>query len=733
MPDYIPPKNTEIPFIFGKKGYAAPDFDKVPFEFESGSAIKDLKNAITGMALKTDYLKSCDTHVIGYSSGVVQTLRSNCIYGGFRDLQLLIKVSNYLDLPSYISGAIRSVSDFGFLFKSWSRELPVDVRGTINGWLRGTSKDLHGYIREGFKGQSDLNERLNIWQHQQEDFSQAIKGWSTGVIVDLVNAVKPTIQSSSDFSEYIKSTIQESEDLNLDIYKIWQHQHENVNFMLHGWVTSNLKLILQPFHIEDLPVLIRSTYVNNIGAYLYAIQPVDITASLMGWAVKDLSVYIAKGAYAGDLPANIYGINSINLSLLIDAKKGIEIIRDLNIRMTNLKVSDLELYLNVISYADLNAYLLSSRIIVDLQCMIYPKIVFVRHNVNVSFLEHRDLAAAINFSCVSSDFRELTIYLMAKHKFDLPCYIYGGDDSNIANLKCYINAADYISQDIIPVNFLKLDHPVNTTIVKYNNKVKYVIDTITVLGSGVKTSFADVSSSIIGDYMQRDLGFSIKAYSNRHYESPTVMKRFITLKLKNNIEDFRKYVELTFNSYANSYYYFSGSKKAYRAFRNDHWVVHVEGFKFLPLGAGFEKTKVRNKYVFNLKNYESIDDAITDMIDRVTLLRSSDLGVTIAGAGMTSEDLSFSIMPNDENNNINPRRIYKTNRTLNASIIVGNSSNKDLPTFIIPTYSKGTNDLDFSITGLDYENPIDGDVDFNFEGTGDTIPDAVDFIFIFGE
>ena len=34
------------------------------------------------------------------------------------------------------------------------------------------------------------------------------------------------------------------------------------------------------------------------------------------------------------------------------------------------------------------------------------------------------------------------------------------------------------------------------------------------------------------------------------------------------------------------------------------WVVAVEGHKLLPVGMGYEKTKVRRKYIFNLKKYE---------------------------------------------------------------------------------------------------------------------------------
>lgn len=732
MVDYIAPKNTEIPFKFGRLGYTSPDFNKINFEFEAGYATKDLKSAITGMDIQPDYLKSCDTQVVGYSSGTVQILKSNCIYGGYRDLQVLLQTSHYSDLKAYISTALVDMRDFNFVLRSWYRESLIDLRGITKGWLRGTSQDLPAYIREGFKSSSNLVQYLNIFQHQQEDFKQTIKGWSTGNFIDLVNAIKVSVGATSNFSEYIKATTQEIKDLNLEIYKIWQHNFEDITFVLSGWAGAELKLAIQSLHVANLPGFLRAVYFTNIRAYLYAVQPVDITAKLMGWAIKDLAVFIAKGDYQGDLPVSIYGIGSVNLPLTIDAKKGIQIIRDLNGYMTNFRVSDLSSFILGMSYSDLNFYLASSKVVVDLQCKIFPKIVFVRHNINISFLEHRDLAAAINFSCVSSAFRELPVTLVAKHKLELPCYVYGSDGSNIVNLSCFINSYDYITQDTILVNYMNINKFDTKLIVKYNNKKVYNMSTITVLGSDTKSSYANMSASIIGDFLHSDLGLSIMAYSNTHY-STTVSQRFVTLKLKNNIEDFRKYVEVVLNSYADSYYYFSGNKRAYRAVRDDHWVINIEGYKLLPLGSGFERTKVSRKYIFNLKKYDSIDMAITDIIDRVTLLRNSDLGVFIEAGQPINRDLSCSIMPKGVDGSINSRVVYKTNRVLKVSIIAGSSGNKELPTSIISVYNNDIIDLNSTITGIDYTGPTSGQINFNFEGPGDLIPESVDFVFIFGE
>lgn len=735
MVDFIPPESTKIPFKFDSSGYTPPDFTSVDFKFSPTLVKVALNNAINGVAVyqqPKDYLKSCNTNVVGYTSGSLQIFKSDCIYGGIRDLSVILRSINFTDIPAYIKIGTTDYIDLDLSLKGWSKEVISNITGALKGWIVEQSKDLPWYIKQGLTGQVDLVKHLKVFQHQQAYFTEIIKGWSTGVTKDLFNTVKSWQSDIIDISEYIKTTIQETSDLNTIVYKIWQHSNRDINLMLHGWQAADLQSIIQAWHTENLNGILRATYFSDVGAFLYAIQPVDIEAEVMGWAIQDLQIYIAKGQYDGDLSADIYGITSINLPFHLVGKLGIQTIKDLKGTMTNFAVEDLPVYLNTISYSDLNAYLLSSRLTADLRFEIYPKIVFVRHNINVSFLEHRDLVASINHTCVSSGFKELQFSLLAKHKYDLPCRIYGGDGSNIVDLKVLINSYEYISQNTIPVMYINLE-PVTRANIYYKQSIIYSMDTINVYSSTLNKSYNDLTYSVVGDMLHEDLSASIHPYSNKHYGS-SVTQKFVTLKLKNNIEDFRKYVELTFNSYANQYYYFSGNQRAYKAFRDDHWVVRVEGHQLLPIGAGFEKTKVMRKYIFNLRHYDTIDAAIIDMIDRVTLLRNSDLEVAITSIGGVYKDLNVCVMPSDING-ISARRKYYTNRTLSGSILVTRPQDADLFAYITPTGLEAESNLTSEITGIDYENPTDGIVDFNFEGSGDIQPpsDQIDFTFIFGD
>jgi hypothetical protein len=735
MTDYIPPKDIEIPFKFSDDGYAPPDFNSILSKDLPNSANISLKNIITGIEVfhESDSLKECITHSVGYSSGDIQVFKSGCVYIGIRDVSVYLKTVNLRNIPVYIKTCLTEAIDIATQLKGWDTEVIANINNVFKGWLIEKPVELPVYLKQGLRDQIDLTQYLKVFQFQQDHFIEIIKGWNTGAVKDLFNTVKSWYQEDFDISKYIKSTIQDTEDLSTIVYKIWQHNNKEVNLMLHGWQSANLNFLMQSLHIEDLLVMVRATYFGNISAFLYPILPVDIEASLMGWATQDLFINIAKGFYGGDLPIQVTGIASVNLPTYLNGKLGINVTKDLNCIMTNLAVGNLPTYLNTIAYSDLNTMLTSSRFTADLGFKIYPKIVFVRHNINVSFLEHRDLAASINHTCISSSFNDLSISMLSKHKFDLPSTVYGSDGSNIVDLGIFINSYDYIVQNTIPVKYINLS-PKTYINANYKNTLIYNFNTIDVYSTDVfMKSTADLAYSITGDMLYSDLGVRVHPYSNPHYGTP-ITQKFIILKLKNNIEDFRKYAQLTFNSYVNKYYYFSGNQKAYRAFKNDHWVVRVEGYEALPVGSGFEKTKVSRKYIFNLNSYETIDAAIKDMIDRVTQLRDSDLGVSIVPTGGVYNDLNIQVMPNDMYG-ISARKRYYTNRILRGSILITIPMTVDLPSHITPNSLKWQNDLSFGIVGIDDFGSINESVNFNFEGSGDSIPpsDQVDFIFPLGE
>lgn len=768
--------NSDTFFTFGKNGYDDPNFSAS--RDPSETSYNNLKSQIIGRELQRDYVKECKVHVIGYNQYNLQIIKERCIYGGIRDLMAQIIIdSHILDLPNYLKPTNQNYKDIIGYTKAWNKEIFLDLRRTIKGWGKETfdlnaytalqetaSYDIIGYIDVHDRYNLDITGTVRPWYRKQPaDIDKTIKGWKN-IYYDLMNYVKSTenlfeeipiyikstvqnfenivtaikgttssykdlfeyIKSTQiqivDFPSYIKSTIHQIEDLNLDIFKIWQTDLDLLYASVHGWQVENLQKIIQAFHTQDLNAVLRATYLHNIMSYIYGIPPEDIAANLHGFATFNLSSDLIPEKHKGDLPVYLNINPHNNLPVVISAKKGIEVIKDLSARLTNLKISDLTSSVNIISTFDLGAIGIVPRMILNLNFSIYPKVVYIRNNINISFLEHRDLAGIINYPCAFSGYLDLFFSVFVKNSSDLKARIYGGDGSNIVDLGFKINAYDYMTFDTIDLQFFnkgyEKDYRSTYMDVKFDNKTRVtVVDTFNLYLGHITKSWRDIGASIKGDYITKDLAARIVAYSNESFDTSASSQLFITLKLKNNEEEFRRYVGLKLNDYANSYYYFSGNQKAYREHATDHWVIRVQGFEFVPVGRGIEKKRVRKKYIFNLRNYDSIDEAIKDMIDRVTLLKVSDLSMKIFPKSTLALENE-----RDLNMTIHSKKIYKTNRILRSIIRPAFKQHTDLFSVVLPKLNNSAGDLGLSITGDDYIGPTSGTVDFEFIGAGEVIP-----------
>jgi hypothetical protein len=776
MSDYTPPPKNDIIFKFGPTGYSSPDFNNINFKFPATHY--NLKSQIVGRELQRDYVKECKTHVIGYNQNNLQIIKERCIYGGIRDLMAQIIIDSHIfELPQYIKPTNRVYNDIIGYTKAWYKEQFIELRKTVKGWGQATfdlnayttlketaSYDIIGYIDIQDRYSLDITGNIKPWYRKQPiDIDKTIKGWKNvyydlmnytkatenlyeeiplyikstaqnfedivnaikgkvSAYIDLFEYIKSTQKQIVDFPSYIKSTIHQIEDLNLDIFKIWQTDVDLLDASIHGWQVENLQKIIQAFHTQDLHAVLRATYLHNIMSYIYGIPPEDIAANLHGFATFNLSSDLIPEKHKGDLPVYLNVNPHNNLPVVISAKKGIEVIKDLSARLTNLKISDLTSSVNIISTFDLAAILIVPRMILNLNFSIYPKVVYIRNNINISFLEHRDLAGIINYPCAFSGYLDLFFSVFVKNSLDLRATVYGSDNSNIVDLGARINAYDYMTFDTLNVQFFNKGKPkeYRTTYmdVKFNNKTRVdKVDTLTLYLGDISKAWFDMAASINGDYITRDLPVKIVAYSNNSFDTSASSKLFVTLKLKNNEEEFRRYVDLKLRDYANSYYYFSGNQRAYREHATDHWEIRVQGFDLVPVGRGIEKKRVRKKYIFNLKKYNSIDEAIKDMIDRVTLLRTSDLGMQIfpkSTVALENErDLGFVIYS---------KKIYKTNRVLQSIIRPAFKQHTDLFSVVLPKLNNSAGDLGLSITGDDYIGPTSGQVDFEFNSPEETIP-----------
>lgn len=629
MYDGRPPYNR-IPFTFGTSGYSPPDFNDVNFTFSA--KVGNLKASIVGSNLQRDYLKYCETYVLGYSATNVQILRHSCTYGGIRDLNAYMDVvANFLNLDIFIKSAFAGQHNLNKIIRGWGKQ-ENNLHALLKGWKREASRDLSAYLKQVTTIQKDLSEYVNVFQVSQTNLRETLKGWKRKVPFDFFKVIKGIVRTYTDFPGYLKPTKPGSLDLVGDIFKIWQHNNFSFKKTIHGWQELDLGYYIHAFNYNDLLITVRSTYLADLAALLQAVSPVDMSANIMVWAYNNLQLSILPDAYRPDfLPADIYGIAPKDLSVFIQTRKEIEKVFDLRATIERYPKVDLQYLINAITPIDLAAYLTAKGFVSNLQCLIYPKVVFVKTLINVSYLENRDLKATINFPCFNSGYSDLNYTLYSMHSVGLKAILFGTDGSNISNLRFLINASDYLTQDKINVScFHQVQRVTELDVLCTKRQPTYYTNRLEVLGADSPVC-SNINMSIIGDYLTSDLAIGITPYINPHYIDLNTKRQVIVLKLDNNQEEWRRYVELTFNNYVRSYYYFSGNQKAYKEFKDEHWEIRVQGYSLLNLPEGIDRAKVRTKYIFSLKNYASIDAAIRAMIDRVTDFRQSDLAGTILG------------------------------------------------------------------------------------------------------
>jgi len=215
-------------------------------------------------------------------------------------------------------------------------------------------------------------------------------------------------------------------------------------------------------------------------------------------------------------------------------------------------------------------------------------------------------------------------------------------------------------------------------------------------------------TTIIGDYITSDLNVRIRPTVNMSFKNTRTIKRLIPLKLKDNKEEWRKYVELAFKNYAYNYYFFTGNQKAYKEVRDEHWIVEVEGYTLEKNIPGVDKSKQIKKFVFNLSRYKSVDEVIRDLINRVTILTNKDISCTINGIVPVHEDLNAIIVA---------KKLRKTTRQLKAFVKTVSNSSGSLYATISSINNKQTFDLSLSIESNSFEFTPGQNINFDISNS----------------
>jgi hypothetical protein len=566
-------------------GYNKPPFNQIPFKFTSGGYQKP-------------------------SFGQVPFNFGKASYSQTADLQAAINVIEIRDLGAIIGGFdIKDLGSYVNIFQSGYENLPVDIysispanlRGIIKGWSKEKEKDLLVYL-VGWD-QKDLSARLNIFKREHLNLGAYIY----------------TTFLQANLSAYINTIDYRNLGARIGVF---QQGHKN------------------------LSAYINQIYYMNLPAFLRGGK---------GFGIEiNLPVYLIGGYGPGDIQASIFAISPKDLSAYIKAFKGIQIPFDLKAGVESYYANDLQSTISPIVPFDLGAYINSRGKSVILNAIIIPKIIHLKRAINIALLEHKDLKALVNFMCFASEYRSLSAYLKAIYKLDLRGFIFGRDEaaSNIIDLKCYINTAIYDVEDIIDIRFVPSSSINEYALLKLRFGVtdKYIVfDTLPILfGSYYYSNLSAIVTGVLTSY---DLGASLTPTFDYNYtELPSWVRpktHEVVINLKRFEAQWKRFVELMFDTTGDDnfhYFYVSGEDKIYRIDRNRHWTVWAKSY-IKDTENMVERRSVRHKYIFKMSDYNTIDEAIRDLIDRVSTYRQYSLGAYIDGGLPPHLDLGAVLTP----------------------------------------------------------------------------------------
>jgi hypothetical protein len=502
----------------------------------------------------------------------------------------------------------------------------------------------------------------------------------------------------------------DSSDLSASIYSI---APADLNAYIESFRTTDLSAQLHPIYKKELPASINPKIPYALGASIFGVGPINLGGNIHGWATANLGA-LATGAYGPyDIQAYINGTGGYrDLLAYVRGLIGVQIPIDLRAYLTGTFTSDLSAIVGAVLPADLPAYLNAAGQSDDLPASIVPKVIYMSKVLQVALLEHKNLKAMINSACFGSDHLNLYAYIRSIEKLDLQGIIFGwmvDIYSNAKDLMMYINTEDYAVEDKLDIDYFG-EGANKYTQVKIlftaTGELYKTFDTIDIL-FGLK-NIKNLGATVTGILHSFDLGATLTPIYDWNF---TDLPQYINPKTHEIVIEFdekwrerwRKAVEIFFDYTGDDpyhYFYVSGADQVYRVDRDRHWTIWGKSYREIE-DSMIERRDVKHKYIFKMSDYANVDEAVRDLIDRVSAYRRVNLPALIEGILPHHLDLGASISPDIK---------YKWFKNLFAEI-----------------YPKhDTLDLSALITATEYIPPDGLNLIINFRGVGYTPPDPDD-------
>ncbi|MBV5347601.1 hypothetical protein JZU46_05235 [bacterium] len=737
MTNYTPPNNNSILFNFSAKGYSKPDFGSVSFNFSS-QELGDLQASINVTQLYYDttytYTKSCRKVIVGYSSAGVQVMELPCLFGGIRDFEVRISTkarytSDYCDFPAHLRSYNQAIHDLTIFSRAWqinnidllaySRALKKDTLNlvTASRARRSSSKSFSSFVRQSLRASLDLSTYMKFVRGHAiiSDLLATLIDIQPVNIAALLNIIELRELPIAIEGVYFKGTT----DIYTDFGRVSFRNTKNIVSNIRGWAIKDLHSTIKSFWTKDLSADLLAGYFKvgkNLSSLIYAIAPKNLGATLHGYDCLNLNVFTITGFTPNDLQAYIDIIKFENLTATIYGKFGVGTNRNLPVFIRTNHVSFLSAYIDVNEARNLEAYIDAVGKYLDLVAKIAPRTINIKRMLFIPLLEHSDLKATIQYSCKSSGFRDFTASLYPIRKLDLKGYIigwYGGTSDNIIDLAAHINYHTYAVQNYINIEgYARNNITAGLDITVIPRNTYRVFDTFAVSGGNAHKL---LSAYIIGHFQSLDLTASLVAKPIANFTAtPSWMnpaKLEAVINLTRFEERWTRFVEMIF--FTNSkedfhYFYVSGENKIYKIDKKRTWKINITGYAE-STDSIYERIKVKKKFIFNLDNYKNVDEAVRDLIDRVTAYKFLDLSATINAYDF--EYLSLAAK-------IKAAKRHSWSTTFKTNIKGTVRSQFNYTATIYPKLNKDINNLTALIVGKAYEAPQPDNITFKFIDAG---------------
>ncbi len=589
---YTPPAGNNANFNFTDTGYspAAPH----NFNFGVGAGTSDLLASIVATAV------GGQANLPGYIKSTIEAAKNLGAY-------IKPTIQSTSDLVAAIRRIDAGTGDLGSSLHGWQpsdiggeigAHPPADLPGEVNIIeLRNLPATVGGILLAGI---ANLNVRIGARQSAYADLAASME--SNLLLAELPASINPI--EMLNLPAFVRAFVESNKNLGaiVDIISVY-----NLPATLHGWderfLAATLTGVYGPY---DIQAYINPVVSKNLGAYIAGFKgiqiPIDLPATLSSWAILDLGASITVAGQRADLGAIIGLIEAVNLGATI-----------------------------------------------------IPKTILLKRALQISLLEHKDLKALVNFQCFSSGFSNLGASLHVLYKSDLKAFIvgwFGNSADNVLDMGAYINAENYYVQDVFAPKFVPEVDKYTQLKLRFTSSgpSHSVFDTQRVLFGSYYAG--NLTASINGVLESYDLGASITAVMQTNYSE---LPDHIRPKTHEVVIDFndrwqenwRRFVELMFQTDGSGpfhYFYVSGSAEVYRVDRSRHWTIWADSYIEDDEDI-IERKDVRRKYIFNMSNYNNVDEAVRDIIDRVSDYRRANLGASISSTLPPSADLSATISP----------------------------------------------------------------------------------------